>query len=324
MDLPAASRHDRRSLPSRRFVRPAQLLQDDPSRMAISRPLKGILLSCSAVLLFSSLDSLSKYLTGFHSVLLVVWIRYLSQSLLLAAWLLPRHGPAVLRVNCPRLQLLRGLSLLSISLLFLSALSRLPIGEATAVHFVSPLLVILLAIPMLGERASLAQWLAVAVGFCGVLIIIRPGGGLLGPAMLLPLGSATGYACYQLLTRRIGSRDSAAATNLITGLVGSVGMSLLLPWFWSGWPELPHLLAMASLGLLALVGHMLLTLAVQCCSPVLLAPFSYLQILVSVLYGLLLFKHVPDGGALLGMSVIALSGLGSAWLQARRSRLAGD
>lgn len=188
--------------------------------MAMSRPLKGILLSCSAVVLFSSLDSLSKYLSGFHSV----------------------------------------------------------------------------------------------------LIVVRPGGGLLGPAMLLPLGSASGYACYQLLTRRIGSRDSAAATNLITGLVGTLGMSLLLPWFWIGWPLLPHLLAMAYLGLIALVGHLLLTLAFQYSSPVLLAPFSYLQILVSVLYGGLLFDHAPDGGALLGMAVIALGGLGSAWLQARGSR----
>lgn len=226
----------------------------------------------------------------------------------------------MLRVNCPRLQLLRGLSLLSISLLFLSALSRLPLGEATAVHFVAPLLVILLAIPVLGERASLGQWLAVASGFLGVLIIVRLGGGLLGPAMLLPLGSASGYTCYQLLTRRIGSRDSAAATNLITGLVGTLGMSLLLPWFWVGWPPLPHLLAMACLGLIALVGHLLLTLAFQYSSPVLLAPFSYLQILVSVLYGCLLFDHAPDGGALLGMAVIALGGLGSAWLQARGSR----
>lgn len=288
--------------------------------MTISRPLMGILLTCAAVLVFSTLDSLSKYLTGFNSVLMIVWVRYLSQSLLLAAWQLPRHGLRVLRVNCPGLQLLRGLSLLSISLLFLTALSHLPIGEATAVHFISPLLVILLAMPLLGERASLAHWLLVAVGFVGVLIIVRPGGGLLTPAMLLPVGSATCYAFYQLLTRRIGTRDSAAATNLITGLVGAIGMSLLLPLFWTGLPPWPQLLAMASLGLIAVCGHMLLTIAFQYSSPVLLAPFSYLQIFFSVLYGLLLFKHVPDGGSLLGMGVIALSGLGSAWLQGRSRR----
>ncbi|SFP41831.1 S-adenosylmethionine uptake transporter [Geopseudomonas sagittaria] len=284
----------------------------------MSRPLKGILLTCAAVFAFASLDSLSKYLTAFNSVLMILWVRYLAQTCLLAAWQLPRHGLRVLKVNCPGLQVLRGLSLLSISLFFLFALRYLPIGEATAVHFLTPLLVILLAIPMLGERASLAQWLLVAVGFAGVLIIVRPGGGLLTPAMLLPVASACSYAIFQLLTRRIGSRDSAAATNLITGLVGFLCLTLLLPLFWTGLPAWPQLLGMISLGLIAVTGHMLLTVAFQYSSPVLLAPFSYLQIFFAVLYGFLLFDHAPDSGALLGMGVIALSGLGSAWLQARR------
>lgn len=284
----------------------------------MSRPLKGILLTCAAVFAFASLDSLSKYLTAFNSVLMILWVRYLAQTCLLAAWQLPRHGLRVLRVNCPGLQVLRGLSLLSISLFFLFALRYLPIGEATAVHFLTPLLVILLAIPMLGERASLAQWLLVAVGFAGVLIIVRPGGGLLTPAMLLPVGSACSYAIFQLLTRRIGTRDSAATTNLVTGLVGALCLTLLLPLFWSGLPAWPQLLGMLSLGVIAVTGHMLLTVAFQYSSPVLLAPFSYLQIFFAVLYGFLLFDHAPDAGALLGMGVIALSGLGSAWLQARR------
>lgn len=92
------------------------------------------------------------------------------------------------------------------------------------------------------------------VGFLGVLIIVRPGSGLLSPAMLLPVASATCYALYQLLTRRIGTRDSAAATNLITGLVGATGMTLLLPLFWQGLPPWPQLLAMAALGVIAVGG----------------------------------------------------------------------
>lgn len=286
--------------------------------MTISRPLKGILLTCAAVFAFASLDSLSKYLTGFTSVLMILWVRYLAQSLLLIAWQLPRHGLRIFKVNCPGLQVARGLSLLAIGMFFLFALRYLPIGEATAVHFLTPLLVVLLAIPMLGERASLAEWLLVAVGFAGVLIIVRPGGGLLTPAMLLPVCSASCYAIFQLLTRRIGTRDSAATTNLATGLVGAVILTLLLPFYWSGLPAWPQLLGMFSLGVIAVSGHMLLTVAFQHCSPVLLAPFSYLQIFFAVLYGFLIFDHAPDGGALLGMGVIALSGLGSAWLQARR------
>ncbi|MCM2321193.1 MAG: DMT family transporter, partial [Pseudomonas sp.] len=142
--------------------------------------------------------------------------------------------------------------------------------------------------------------------------------GLLTPAMLLPVASACSYAIFQLLTRRIGTRDSAATTNLVTGLVGFLCLTLLLPLFWTGLPAWPQLLGMISLGLIAVTGHMLLTVAFQYSSPVLLAPFSYLQIFFAVLYGFLLFDHAPDSGALLGMGVIALSGLGSAWLQARR------
>lgn len=285
--------------------------------MSAPRPLVGILLTCAAAFVFASLDSLSKLLTASNGVLMIVWVRYLAQSLLLAAWTLPRQGLGVLRVNCPGLQLLRGLALLGISLFLLSALRFLPVGETTAVHFLSPLLVILLAIPLLGERASLAQGLLVGVGFLGVLIIVRPGGGLLTPAMLLPVGSATCYALFQLLTRRIGSRDSATATNLVSGLIGVGGLSLLLPWFWTGLPAWPQLAGMASLGAIAVGGHMLMTLAFRHGSPVALAPFSYLQLPFAVLYGLLLFDHAPDAGALLGMGVIALSGLGCAWLQRR-------
>lgn len=182
----------------------------------------------------------------------------------------------------------------------------------------APVVVILRGMPLLGDRANPAQCLAFGVAFLGVLIIVVPAGGLLPPAMLLPWAWATCYAFYQLLTRRIGTRDSAGAPNLVTGLVGATAMTLLLPLFWQGLPPWPQLLAMAALGAIAVGGHMLLTIAFQYSSPVSLAPFSYLQILFAVLLGLLLFDHAPDSGALLGMGVIALSGLGSAWLQARR------
>lgn len=286
----------------------------------IANPLKGILLTCLVALIFASMDSLAKYLALAHGVVLVTWARYLAQSALLGAWLLPRQGLGLLRVNCPGLQVLRGLSQLGISLFFFSALRVLPLGEATAVQFLAPLLVTLLAVPILGERARPIQWLAVAIGFAGVLIIVRPGGGLLTPAMLLPLGSATCYALYQLLTRRIGNRDSALTSNLISGLIGLGGMSLLLPWFWAGWPALPALLAMLALGGIGVFGHLLMTRAFHYSSPVVLAPFSYLQILFAALLGLLVFAHRPDGGALLGMAVIICAGLLSVWVQARAVR----
>lgn len=291
--------------------------------MLTQSPFKGIVLACVAVMIFASFDSLSKYLANSHGIIMLLWVRYLSQAALLAGWVVPRYGLGVLQINCPKLQFLRGLSLLGISIFFIIALSRLPLAEATAVHFIAPLLVVVLAPLILGEAFSAKNLIPVLIGFVGVLIIVRPGGGLLTPDMLFPLASATCFALYQLITRLIGTQDGAATTNLMSGLVGTLGMTLILPWFWEGWPPMQELLAMATLGVLAVVGHTLLTLAFQYSSPVLLAPFSYLQIMFAVIWSALLFDHIPDWGALLGMSVVMCSGFLSAWLQGR-ARHAAD
>lgn len=278
-------------------------------------PWRGISLACCAFMVFASFDGFSKYLTASHNVIILLWIRYLAQSLLLGAWVIPRYGLGVLRVNCPTLQILRGLSLLGISLFFIFALAQLPLAEATAVHFLAPLLIVLLAAPILGEQIKLKQCAPVLLGFVGVLIIVRPSGGLLTPAMFLPLASATCFAVYQLLTRRIGTRDGAATTNLVSGLIGTLGMTLVMPWYWEAIPSWQDFLMVASLGVLAVIGHTLLTLAFQYTSPVLLAPFSYLQIFFAGLFGFLIFDHAPSLGALFGMLVIACGGLLSAWMQ---------
>lgn len=287
--------------------------------MSESRPFKGIFLCCVAVLLFASLDSLSKYLTPFHSAVVVIWARFTVTTVLLAGWLVPRAGWRVFHCNCPGLQVLRALGLLGAGLLFISATRYLPLGEATAVLFIAPLLVTLLSSHILGERAKPGQWLAVAAGFLGVLIIVRPGGGLLTPGMLLPLGAALCFTLYQLITRLIGTRDAVTTSNMISGAVGVVSMSVLVPFFWTDIPTPLHLAAMLTQGTIATVGHLLLTQAYRFTSPMILAPFSYLQILFAGLFSALFFDHIPDTGALIGMSVIAFSGLGS-WLSLRQAR----
>lgn len=287
--------------------------------MSQSRPLRGIALCCIAVLLFASLDSISKYLTPYHSAIVVIWARFTVTTVLLGSWLLPRQGWRIFHCNCPGLQLLRAFGLLGAGVLFISGTRYLPLGEATAVLFIAPLLVTLLSSQILGERASAGQWLAVGAGFIGVLIIVRPGGGLLTPGMLLPVGAALCFTLYQLITRRIGTRDTVTTSNMISGAVGVVSMSVLVPFFWTDVPAPLHLAAMFTQGTIATAGHLLLTQAYRFTSPMVLAPFSYLQILFAGLFGALFFNHVPDAGALLGMGVIAFSGLGS-WLSHRYAR----
>jgi drug/metabolite transporter (DMT)-like permease len=277
----------------------------------------GILLILAAGLLLASQDALSKSLTAVYPLLLVVWLRYLSQSVLMLALFAPRMGLNLLRTQRPWLQLVRGLSLVAITLLFYSALRFIPLGEATAVIFLAPLVVIVLSATWLKEHISRGLWLSVGVGLLGVLLIVRPGGALFTPAILLPLGAAFCFGLYQLLTRRLSATDHPATSNFLSALVGTLSVSVLLPWFWQT-PTLVDGLLMATLGATAMTGHMLLTHAYRFGSAASLAPFTYVQIVTATLLGMLFFDHTPDLWAILGMAVIILSGAALAWGQRAR------
>ncbi len=283
-------------------------LNTAPSR-GHEEPFKGILLVCLAIFLFASHDALSKYLSGLYPVVMVVWVRYLVHTLLLAGFFLPREGFGVLRSSRPGLQLVRALSLIGCSLFFTAGLRHIPLAEATAVNFLAPLLVLALSVPLLGERVGRGQWLAVLGGLVGVLVIIRPGSALFTPAILFPLGSALCFGFYQILTRLLASHDSPATSNFLTGLINTLIMSALVPFFWETPHNLKEGLLMLALGSCGMGGHMLLTQAYRHASPGLLAPFGYGQIVFAGLLGFLVFGHMPDAWALLGICIICLCGL---------------
>ncbi len=274
----------------------------------------GIALILASGLLLSSQDALSKTLTAVYPVLLVVWLRYLSQNLLMLALFAPRMGWNLVRTQRPWLQLARGLSLVAITLLFYSALRYIPLGEATAVIFLAPLVVIVLSATVLKEHISRGLWLSVGCGLLGVLLIVRPGGALFTPAILLPLGAGFCFGLYQRLTRRLNGTDHPATSNFLSALVGTLSMSVLLPWVWQT-PPLTDALLMALLGATAMSGHMLLTHAYRFGSAASLAPFTYMQIVIATLLGVLFFDHMPDAWSMLGMAVIILSGAALAWGQ---------
>jgi drug/metabolite transporter (DMT)-like permease len=139
-----------------------------------SQPLRGIALMLAAVSTFSCLDAMSKYLAALYAVPTIVWVRYLSQMVLMLAFLGPRMGPGLLRTANLKLQLLRGAVLTASSLLFLTALSRMPLAEAAAIAFMAPLFIAVLSGPLLHERVEARTWIALAFGFGGVLLIVRP------------------------------------------------------------------------------------------------------------------------------------------------------
>ncbi|TVT83743.1 DMT family transporter [Pseudomonas sp. H3(2019)] len=283
----------------------------------INQPFKGILLIVVATLLFSTHDALSKYLSGFYPVVMVVWARYLVHTLLMAGIFLPQSGLRVLRTKRPLLQLLRALCLLGTSLLFTTGLLFIPLAEATAVNFLAPVLVTALSVPLLGERVTRGQWLAVMCGFVGVLIIVHPGGELFTPAVLLPFCSALFFCFYQLLTRKLSEVDSPTTSNFFAGLCNTLVMSALVPMFWQV-PSFTHGLLMLALGGFGMTAHLLLTQAFRHAAPALLAPFGYCQIVFAGLLGWLLFSHTPSLTTVIGIAIICLSGLAAAWQQRRR------
>ncbi|SCZ75489.1 MULTISPECIES: DMT family transporter [unclassified Pseudomonas] len=283
----------------------------------INHPFKGIVLIVLATFLFASHDALSKYLSGFFPVIMVVWARYLIHTLLMAGIFLPQSGLRVLRSKRPLLQLLRALCLLSTSLLFTSALLFIPLAEATAVNFLAPVLVTALSVPLLGEQVTRGQWLAVICGFVGVLIIVHPGGELFTPAVLLPFCSALFFCFYQLLTRKLAEHDSPTTSNFFAGLCNTLVMTALVPFFWQT-PGFLHGLLMLALGACGMSAHLFLTQAFRHAAPALLAPFGYCQIVFAGLLGWLLFGHTPPLITQLGIAVICFSGLAAAWQQRHR------
>lgn len=280
-----------------------------------SKPLYGVLLVLCAGFLLATHDGVSKYLTHIYPLIMVIWLRYFVQTLAMIVLFFPRMRLDILRTRRPLLQLLRAISLLSISLLFIGGLRYIPLAEATAVMFLAPLIVTVLSALVLHERVSKGQWAAVTVGFLGVLFIVRPGGTLFTPAILLPVCASFCFAIYQLITRRLASTDHAVTSNFLSGLFGMIVLTALLPGQYTLEVANTDLLFMVALGLLAMTAHMLLTMALKYSTAATLAPFTYAQIVFAGVVGYLAFGHVPDTWSMLGVFIISCSGLAVAYLQ---------
>jgi drug/metabolite transporter (DMT)-like permease len=274
------------------------------------RIVAGIACCIAALFLFSSLDATTKYLVHLYPIPMVAWVRYFAQFALMTAVLAPIMGRDLLRTTRTGLVLLRASCLASVSILLISAFSRLPLAEATSIMFVAPLLVILLARPMLKERIGAVRWVAVLAGFVGVLVIARPSGRLdtLGVAMVL---LATVFnALYQLLSGVLRKTERAPSLLFYSALLGTVVFGLVMPWFWGGPSTTPfYYLLFIAMGVFGGVGHFLFTEAFHLAPASLLAPIMYLQLLISGFLGWWIFGQVPDRVTLIGMAIIAASGI---------------
>jgi drug/metabolite transporter (DMT)-like permease len=269
---------------------------------------RGIAFVLATMLLFASYDAVSKYLTRFYPVTELLWVRYVMHAGFMLAVFGPRMRLDLVRTHHPLLQIMRSVFLIASTFLFMSCLRFLPLADATAVHFVTPLLITALSIPMLGEKVETRNRIAVLVGFGGVLIIVRPGGGMLQLAAALPFLSACCSSLYQVLTRKYQRAENPITLHFYTGLVGVAATSIGWQPDWTV-PTLAHSLLLVFHAFSVTFGHYLLILAYQRVWPAAVAPFTYTQLVWSLVFGWILYGEAPDAGSLFGIVVIVASGL---------------
>ncbi len=256
---------------------------------------------------FVCVHATGKFLLNRYPVVQVVWGRYIFH-LLLALVVLAPHLPRLIRSTSPKLQLLRSAFMLGASTFYFAAVQFLPLTEANAINFLTPVLVVLLAPLVLGETVGLKRWIGVGLGFVGAMIVIRPGSGLMDIAAGIMIMSTLCNAAYQLSTRKLGSVDDPLTTLIYTALVGSVGASLVVPFYWTP-IDLEGWLLMLTIGAFAVIGHFALINAYRLAPASSLAPFSYSMLIWSTLFGFLIFGQLPDIWVIVGAAVIVIGGI---------------
>jgi len=268
----------------------------------------GILLILVAMTLVPMMDGLAKLLSARYPVMEIVWARYFFHLMILLPVVLSRYNRRDLLPKRPLLQVIRGGLLLLSTILFFAAIAVMPIADALALVFVSPLLVTALSPFLLGETIGPRRWAAVIVGFVGALIIIRPGIADIDTGTVLALSAGIVYALYMVATRKLSGTAPPLITLAYTALMGAIAMSAAVPFFWVA-PTLDDLAMMMAMGGLAALGHYFLIKAVERAPVSLLAPFGYSEIVMATLIGYVVFGDFPDNWTWAGVAVIVVSGI---------------
>ncbi len=278
----------------------------------------GQITSSSAVLFFvmgglclSSLDAVGKMAVTESGLALLVWARYMGQVIMSVPLACKFAGPCFWKTRRPLMQYSRSVLLLLTTTLFFAGIQWLPLAEASAISFTAPLWVAILSGSAFNERVARSYLIVAAIGFSGILLIIRPGTEIFHPAAILIAAMAFFSAVFQLLTRKL-TADHPFTTFFYSGLVGAGVSSFAL--IFVGLPEslsFKTIIGLGATGILGGLGHLLFVLAFYRAPPATLTPFVYLQMIWAIGFGWLMFDQLPDFLASIGIALIVTSGL---WL----------
>lgn len=284
----------------------APVVQEDTPRRSESG--LGLAYMAGGMFLFSAVDTIAKFLTETLHPLQIVWSRQLG-LLIGVVIILALRGFSVLRTKHLKLQITRGALAASSATLFIVAVSFVPLADAVAVSFVAPFIVTIFAALVLREPVGIRRWTAVTIGFLGTLIVIRPGMGVIHPAVFLVLAAATFFAFRQIISRALSGSDRTVTTVAYTALVGSFILTIPLPFVWQ-WPqgglEIGLLVAMAGL---AAVAEFLVIKALEVAQAVVVAPVQYSLLIWGTMYGFVVFGQLPDFWTWIGALIIVATGL---------------
>jgi drug/metabolite transporter (DMT)-like permease len=272
------------------------------------RPFKGIALILLSTVFLGTSDVTAKYLSATLPSIEIAWIRFLVFAMIMVPGMVPGTPVYALRTTHLRFQLLRGAALLGSSLFFITGLRYLPIAEASATGFVSPLFVTALSIIFLSEKVGVRRWLATAVGLFGVLVILRPGTAAFHAAAFFPVVSALCWATTLIMTRTMSGREHASTTMTYSSIAGLAILSALVPFVWVT-PSWHDILFGILIGVASTAGQWIVVLAFRYADASVLAPFSYSQLLWVSILGFLIFGEVPDIWTVVGAVFIVGSGL---------------
>ncbi|HZP78475.1 MAG TPA: DMT family transporter [Pseudolabrys sp.] len=282
---------------------------NDVAQQQRRQRLIGIALMCGAVATFSCLDSTAKYLNHHMDTLQVVWARYTGAFLLALIVSNPVTRPGLMITKRPLLQIGRSSLLFGSTVLNFIALRWLQLDEALSILFSTPFLVAALSGPILGEWIGVRRWIAILVGFSGVLLVTRPGFGGIHPAAALSMLSAICYAFYSISTRVLARTDTNETTLFYTNLVGAMAMLPIVPFVWTTPHETLIIVLMTITGAFASIGHYMLIAAHRRAPASTLAPFIYSQLVWVLILGYVVFDNLPSGWTIAGAVIVVGSGL---------------
>ena len=270
--------------------------------------MRAIILNLSAWIVLPIMDGFAKFLSTDLPVLQITWARYFFTVFFVLPIMLFFFKKNLVRTKKPKLQFLRGLILLTANICFFYSISVISLAKALTLAFIAPLIVTAFSPFFLNEKVGVKRWTAVIFGFIGSLVVIRPGFLEINLASLSALGTGVLYGFYLIITRKLSSSDNPLLTLLLTGVVGAIIISTIVPFVWVK-PSLDQWFIMATIGIFACIGHLLLILSLKYADASKLAPLSYFEIVTNIIIGYYFFNDFPDNWTFLGLFIIVLSGI---------------